>query len=176
MVPISWLCRNQYFAVACPPCFLKRRSCLVYGVLALKKCFQKCCTFQGMKPGENLVPVLKDMRRKKSVFSHLHFFCLPYFLMLIFPPGSLNSDCSILITRRKVDLKIRRRRWQLQSSTIVPQIPMNISYIEHTTPVTLLKFDACFKRYAPQKVGFFSPPFLLPPVFSYVDISSRQSE
>ena len=29
------------------------------------KCFQKCCTFQGMKTGENLVPVLKDMRRKK---------------------------------------------------------------------------------------------------------------
>ena len=38
------------------------------------------------------------------------------------------------------------------------------------------KFGACFKRYAPQKVGFFSPPFLLPPVFSYVDISSRQPE
>ena len=33
------------------------------------------------------------------------------------------------------------------------------------------KFGACFKRYAPKKVGFFSPPFLLPPMFSYVDIS-----
>lgn len=38
------------------------------------------------------------------------------------------------------------------------------------------KFDACIKRYAPKKVGFFSSPFLSPPVFSYVDISSRQPE
>ena len=69
----------------------KAKLSIVYGVLALKKCFQKCCT-------------------------------------LI--PGNEN--------RRK--------------------------------------FGACFKRYAPQKVDFFSPQFLLPPVFSNVDILSRQHE
>ena len=43
----------------------KKRSYLVDGVLALKKGFQKCCTFEGMKTGDSLMPVLKDMRPKK---------------------------------------------------------------------------------------------------------------
>ena len=65
MSPISWLCKNHYFAVACPPCLLKKRSDPGDGVLTFKTCFKKCCDFQGMKTGENLMPVLKDMRRKK---------------------------------------------------------------------------------------------------------------
>ena len=116
MGPISWLCKNQYFAVACPPCLLKKRSDPGDGILTFKTQFKKCSTFQGMKTGEHLIPVLKDMRRKKQVFSHRHFFYLPYFLMLIYPPGSLNNGCSILIKEGKVDLKTRQRRLQRQSS------------------------------------------------------------
>ena len=59
----------MYFKVACPPCLLRKRSYLVDGVLALekkkKKTFQKRCSFQRMKTGESLIPVSKDMHRKK---------------------------------------------------------------------------------------------------------------
>ena len=43
-----------------PTMFSKKRGYLVDGVLALKKGFQKCCTFEGMKTGESLMPVLKE--------------------------------------------------------------------------------------------------------------------
>ena len=57
----------------------KKRGYLVDGVLAMKKVFQKCCTFEGMKTGENLMPVLKDMRRKKVGFFAHPFLWPPVF-------------------------------------------------------------------------------------------------